>query len=147
MQQLNSCPTCGQRRRTKREHNHCFAVIQRAFESWPPSHSFQPDNVDHLRAWLLLSTGYVHSTLISEDDPRRAARTIENLLEFQRHRGVYSDFSVIATGVMVHAPRSMSESGMGKEIFQEAKVAIFGLISEVLGVSVEQLTANAMEAA
>ena len=149
MQQRNTCPTCGQRPRSRREHNHCFAVIERAFENWPETAAFTPDSADHLRAHLLMATGYVHSTFIESEDPRSLAFAIERIFEAQRKRGTYSSFSILPTGVMIHSPRSMSEKAMGKQTFQEASNAIFSLISEVLGVPIEQLTApsNAMEAA
>lgn len=36
------------------QHNRFFAVVAALFDQWPERHPFQPDNAEHLRAWLLV---------------------------------------------------------------------------------------------
>lgn len=36
------------------QHRRLFALIKAAYEHWPETHAFQPDNEEHLRAWLLV---------------------------------------------------------------------------------------------
>lgn len=35
-----------------------FAVMKAVYDQWPESHRFQPDNSEHLRAWLLVRAGH-----------------------------------------------------------------------------------------
>lgn len=40
------------------QHRRFFAVIKATHDHWPESHPFQPDNAEHLRAWLLVRAGH-----------------------------------------------------------------------------------------
>lgn len=43
------------------QHRRLFAVLAAAFTHWPESHPFQPQDAEHLRAWLLVKAK--HSTI------------------------------------------------------------------------------------
>lgn len=39
-------------------HRRFFGVIAALYSHWPDKHPFQPDNTEHLRAWLLVRAGH-----------------------------------------------------------------------------------------
>lgn len=40
------------------QHRRFFAILPVLLSHWPESHPFQPDNAEHLRAWLLVRAGH-----------------------------------------------------------------------------------------
>lgn len=57
---MSTCPHCGKggKRRSIEQHRRYFALCKLAFDNWPETHDFQPDNVEHLRKWLQIKSGY-----------------------------------------------------------------------------------------
>ena len=51
------------------QHNRFFALMQAAHNHWPEAHPFQPDSVEHLRAWLLVRAKHcvINSFHMGED--------------------------------------------------------------------------------
>jgi hypothetical protein len=76
---MTNCPNCGfklsehAKARSPSDHRRFFAVIHAAFHHWPENSEFQPDNAEHLRAYLLCKAGYRDVTTIpvefAEDQP------------------------------------------------------------------------------
>ena len=67
MTKPNHCPHCGvilTRVRSLPDHRRFFGVIQAAFHQWNEGHPFQPTDAEHLRAYLLVESGYVTTTPI-----------------------------------------------------------------------------------
>ena len=63
--------------RSLAQHKRFFAVIAAAFNHWPESHRFQPDNEEHLRAWLLVRAGHhTVKTFYLNDDATETARVV-----------------------------------------------------------------------
>jgi len=55
------CDKCGQKLqhpRNEARHKLFFAVLKPAFDQWPEQYEFQPENEEHLRAWLLTKAGH-----------------------------------------------------------------------------------------
>jgi hypothetical protein len=48
----------GPKVRSPADHRRFFGVIKAAFLHWPEKHEFQPEDPEHLRAWLLCRAGY-----------------------------------------------------------------------------------------
>ncbi len=40
------------------QHKRFFGVIRALFNQWPEAHGFQPDNEEHLRAYVLVKSGH-----------------------------------------------------------------------------------------
>ena len=59
------------------QHRRLFAQIKAAHVHWPESHSFQPDNAEHMRAWLLVKSKHRNiKAFYMEDDATEAAKLI-----------------------------------------------------------------------
>ena len=59
------------------QHRRLFAVIAATFANWPERHPFQPQDAEHLRAWLLVKAK--HSTVKTfylDGDAEEYARVI-----------------------------------------------------------------------
>ena len=74
-----NCPNCGfkltehSKARSPADHRRFFKLIGATYHHWPESSEFQPDNAEHLRAYLLCKAGYRDVTTIpvefGEDQP------------------------------------------------------------------------------
>jgi hypothetical protein len=58
----------GPRVRSPADHRRFFGVIRAAFMHWAEGHAFQPDDAEHLRAWLLCRAGYKTVTSLEFED-------------------------------------------------------------------------------
>lgn len=59
------------------QHKRFFAVIAAVFHHWPHAHPFQPENAEHLRAWLLVKAKHCTiKTFYLNDDAGEYARVI-----------------------------------------------------------------------
>lgn len=71
---MSTCPHCGKggKRRSIEQHRRYFALCKLAFDNWPETHDFQPDNVEHLRKWLQIKSGYrtVQEIEVARTDPQ-----------------------------------------------------------------------------
>ena len=56
------------------QHRRLFGLIKAAFDQWPEACSFQPDNEEHLRAWLLVKGKHriIKTFHLSEDASEEA---------------------------------------------------------------------------
>lgn len=136
------------RPRSPEHHRLFFAVIARAFESWPEAHEFEPGDAEHLRAWLLCKAGYrttTHYSLAEVPEKRRevivttVAAAIGQVLAGRDHAFVTPH----KDGLAVHVPRSMSFEKLGQKEFNALSEAVFAIIASVLGVEVEKLKKEA----
>lgn len=58
---MRSCPHCKKpigHGRSGDDHRRLFALFNAAHFHWPERHPFQPDDVEHLRAWLLCKVAF-----------------------------------------------------------------------------------------
>lgn len=105
------------------QHARFFGVISTAYDQWPEANEFQPESVDHLRAYLICKAGYRDSTDIAapyaEDEPgltRLIALSIEAAIvaaggfAFVRH---HPDGGV----VRVYKAKSLKFKSMGHQEF------------------------------
>lgn len=59
------------------QHKRFFAVMAAIFHHWPSQHPFQPENAEHLRAWLLVKAKHCTiKTFYMNDDAEEYARLI-----------------------------------------------------------------------
>jgi hypothetical protein len=65
------------KQRSTAQHRRFFGLVKAAYDQWPENHQFDPDNEDHLRAWLLVKAK--HRTIkefLLDGDTDEAARLI-----------------------------------------------------------------------
>lgn len=149
---LENCPGCGlvlKENRSHRHHRFYFKAIDCALLQWPESHAFQPDNADHLRAWLQVRIGH-HDMICQENDG--------DLLTMADFAGKVLDKArtskssgFIETGpdntLIVKFPRSINWSQVTQAQFQPIAQKVFDLIEAEIGVPVEQLVFETERAA
>ena len=59
------------------QHRRLFALIKAAHDHWPEAHSFQADNAEHMRAWLLVKAKHrTVKTFYLSEDASESARLI-----------------------------------------------------------------------
>jgi hypothetical protein len=136
------CPNCGcvlRKSRSPKHHRWFFAMIQNAFDNWPEAHSFQPDNVDHLRAWLLVKAKY--RRIISEPiDPdgisvERMADFMEVAMKVSREK--YTFVAIHNGAIVILAPKSIDWTTLDEKEFQPISNAVVGIIEAETGIQVE----------
>jgi hypothetical protein len=156
---IDHCPECGhvfEKTRSRPDHNRLFAIIDRAFDSWPHDHEFRPTSSEHLRAWLLCKANYhtVEIVEIDVDSLRRLiiddAHTPEMLRFIGRVAGAvaraklgddeFAFTKIHGEGIAVFKPKSMSlESMPAQKEFNALRDAVTEIIEVTLGVTAEQL--------
>ena len=116
------CPQCGHvaDSRSTPDHRRFFARIHAAFHHWPEAHEFQPDDAEHLRAWLLCKAGYRDVTTIpveyADSEPallRLVTLTVEGAVKAAK--GGQIEFRVEKAGII--------QAGIGKASFDADKLA------------------------
>jgi hypothetical protein len=148
-----TCPTCPwqpRQHRSEIDHNMFFAVVKRAFESWPDDHHFCPADEKELYGWLLIEAGYCVSGEVNDKDTnaiRKSARVFMDLAGESNHPIYYMSLKATKRGVRVTIPRSLSYKTAGKRQFEDTRSKVYEVIESVLGVPVETLKREAREAA
>ncbi|MCB0066586.1 MAG: hypothetical protein KDD77_05520 [Caldilineaceae bacterium] len=142
---MKSCPHCGMplaKARSEADHRRFFAVIAAAFEQWPEGHEFQPDNSEHLRAWLTCKAGYREATYIELPDgstegmQRLFALSIENAIKSADGHGFVVPYR---SGVAVIKPKSINWHTLGQREFGAVRAAVEDVIKAETGLDAEQL--------
>lgn len=137
---ISPCPHCGEssvRKRSAKHHRWFFSWLTQVFESWPDSHSFQPDDIDHLRSYLLCRSK--HRDILGERlDPKTA--NIESHIKFiqelasigQRKRW----FAVEHNGcIVIVTPRSIDWSSLDEDEFRSVSSAVCDVIFAETGMA------------
>ena len=146
------CPACGfvlppHRHRSEPHHNLFFAVIARAFDSWPESAKFQPEDAEHLRSYLLIKAGhFIKLDLVAEnpdalsleDQLRTIVRTISDKPPLMHS---------YEWGVRIFWARSLSYAAADRKTFNEVCDKVFEIISITLGVPIETMKREAQKEA
>ena len=149
---MNPCPQCPfveseHRSRSTPHHRLFFSVIARAFESWPESEKFQPEDAEHLRSYLLIKAGHFTKldlrcenpdAMSLEDQLRAIIRTISDKPPLMHS---------YEWGVRIFWSKSMSYSAADRKTFNEVCDKVFEIISVTLGVTIETLKREARQEA
>jgi hypothetical protein len=140
-----SCPHCGgslESGRSLPDHRRFFALIQAAFHQWKENHEFQPDNSEHLRAWLLCKAGYRTNTVIEPPSSMDEiayydfVASVEGVMRAMDGHG----FVVMHDGVVVIVrPKSIAWHKIGQREFGRLRDAVTDIIEAEIGVSADQL--------
>lgn len=144
------CPHCGceveAKKRSAPDHRRLFAIINNAFKQWPEAHEFQPDDAEHLRAWLICKAGWRESTPIAMPDTMTDAMQVLFRLSIESAiRAAHGRAFVVPyrRGVAVHTPKSMAFAEMPQQEFAKLRDAITDILEATLGCKVDELTRDA----
>lgn len=127
--------------RSRKSHNHYFAVVDRAWENLPETIAKEFPTADHLRARALIELGYCNQRTCptpSEDFAIRFAA-------FMRPSHPFSVVSVHGNMIVEVTPMTQSEEGMDAETFAKSKKDVLEYLSTLIGVSVKDLSKSARE--
>lgn len=131
-----TCPHCGSQPRSSDDHRRFFALVKAAFDQWPEGGNFTPDNIDHLRAYLLCKAGYRKTTMIETDEPAATVAAIEAAF---RAADTYAFVRPCGDGVAVYSPKSLRFDKTDQKAFNAVRDKVSSIIESVIGVTAEQL--------
>ena len=129
--------------RSQETHNHYFACIRAAHDNLPDPLRPRFPTTTHLRKHALIMCSYANvdeRVYASEAQARRA-------LAMERKRDEYAVCYINKNAVTALTAKSQSREAMGARVFQESKQAVLDYLSDLIGVSVTELLANAGTAA
>ena len=125
--------------RSHRSHRHYFAAVHEGWMNLPEHLAERLPSPDHLRKWCLIKVGFYDLHVIPVEDEFKA-HVVADII-----RKLHS-FAVIipeSRAVSVYTAKSQNLKSMNKAEFQKSKDAVLGKISEMLGVTVEDLKERA----
>jgi hypothetical protein len=123
-------------------HSHEFAWIAQAWDNLPEPLMEKFPTPEHLRKAALIATGWYRETIIGAGSKPGAQR----VAGYVNGRDEFSQVVVRGSTVIVRTARSQRMRGldrMDRDEFQRSKDAILGWISQLIGVSAENLKAAA----
>ena len=131
--------------RSMRSHRHYFATMHEAWLNLPDHLALQFANDTALRKHALILTGYRKERKLALSSPEEARK----VAAFLKPRGGddYAIISVNGNVVVEWTAMSQSAREMKGPTFQKSKDDTLDFIANLVGVTPEQLTANAGQAA
>jgi len=129
--------------RSDASHKQYFAAIHEGWKNLPESVAHRWPSSEHLRKWCLVRAGFAdeqHTVCTSDEQATEIAA-------FVRPLDGYAVITVRGPIVTVYRAKSQSRRSMNKADFQASKQAVLDLISDLVGVDAETLSANAGAAA
>jgi len=117
--------------RSQSSHSHYFAALNEAWQQLPEDLMHEYPSVEILRARALIKTG--HCTMKDVLCDGSFSEFVQSYSIIEYRDGVLRIFN----------PKSQSRRKMKKEEFQKSKDDVLGFVANLVGVSVEQLKANA----
>jgi hypothetical protein len=145
-----TCPTCGapKRQRSNASHNLLFAVIAEAFKQWPTSEAFQPEDAEHLRAYLLVKARHFDKL----DVRCKNSDAISLRMQLDAVIRAFCDgkpplMHAYPWGIRIFKPRSISYAAADRKIFNAVSEAVFQIIENAIGVKIEDLKREAQREA
>lgn len=120
---------------------HWHACIGEAWKNLPEDIASDFPTTEHLRKWALIKAGWEDHHCIPCSCPGEARRVASMVRPLDR-------FAVVQmSGDVVTVYRARSQKRLGKKAFQEVKEKGLGVLADLLGITVEQLSSNAGRAA
>jgi len=139
------CKHCGNptKHRSDPHHRLLFAVIARAFSSWPESERFQPSSPEELRAYLLIKAQHYHKIDLRCENPD--AISLED--QIRAVLGAVADRPTIVHtfdwGIRIYTAKSISYAELGRVEFNAVCERVFDVLSAKLGVEISTLKKEA----
>lgn len=126
--------------RSQPSHNLLFAVIDEAFKVWPDNHPFQPEDKEHLRAYLLVKARHFDKIDIKcKSTDAVGLGTQINVLIREFSDGKAPLIHAYPWGVRVFKPRSISYAAADRKVFNAVSETVYEIIETTLGVPIETL--------
>ena len=145
----DACDKCGQKLphpRNEARHKLFFAVLKPAMKQWPESAEFQPEDVDHLRSFLLCKSGHCTYNDLSMD-VANAPGMIAAMKAFMEANISGSSkrvhFKQIKTGLRAYTPKSIAFTKCSEADFKVVLDKSIEIIVATIGVPIEQLKREA----
>lgn len=121
--------------RSKNHHGLFFSAIKSAYENWPEKFYFQPENSEHLRAWLQCKAGKkwrFSQTIPVRDNSKYLKEILTSVL------AVTPGYSFVIEGrgaIHIITPKSISFENMSQDEFNQITDAVSHILEEVTGIS------------
>ena len=124
-------------------HSHQFAWLKQAWKTMPENLADLYPSPTHLRKRALIEAGYYTEEIVDCGTNAAALR----VASLTRRREEFSLVIVRGPLVIIRDPKSQSYRAMDRKEFGESKAAIMEVVAALIGVSVDELGKNAVEAA
>lgn len=124
-------------------HNHQFAWLNEAWKNLPEHYAQEFPSAEHLRKWALIQAGYYNETLIDVGSNAVAI----SVAKAMRSMDEFSQIVVRGDLVVRREAKSQKKSEMDKAEFQASKTAMMEIVAPMIGVTANELQANAGRAA
>ena len=135
---LNEAVTLDVKRaRSSRQHGFFFVAIEKAFDTWPEHHPFQPTDSTQLRYWLEIQAGWGDTIEIP------TAQALIVYLKNHWRDNMWAE--QIGDKFLVHVAKSIAYDKMQKGDFQKLVTRVDDVLYENLGVGLRELKLNALE--
>lgn len=121
--------------RSDASHRHFFASIHDLWMNLPEGLSDRFHTSEHLRKYALIKAGFHDERSIVCSSPAEASR----IAAFIQPMDEYAVVTVSEYVVRVFTAKSQSKRAMGAKEFQDSKQKVLDLISEMIGVTRQQL--------
>lgn len=129
--------------RSLASHGHQFAWLAEAWRNLPENIADEYPTPEHLRKRALIQAGYYDEQIIDAGSKAAALRVASAI----QIREPFSLVIVRGALVVIRAPKSQSRHAMNAKEFQDSKTKVLEIVSALIGVKPEELTANADKAA
>jgi len=124
--------------RSLEQHRRFFSVVSAVFNHWPERHPFQPENAEHLRAWLLVKAKHCTiKTFYLSEDATELARVLPVITASMLHKHSWCRSDGNALHVCV--PLSIAFDTMKHEDFCRLNDGVDEIIRTETGLDPEQL--------
>lgn len=132
-----------EKERSSRSHRFYFACVKSAWDNLSDHWKVLLPSPDHLRALALCRAGFCDTQVLTLSSPTIA----QTVAAAMRSLDEFAVVDVTGSIVTLHVAHSQSYRSMDKEKFRTSSDEVLRIISEMIGTSVEQLSASAKEAA
>lgn len=129
--------------RSRASHNFYFACLAEGFNNLPENIAARWPTPEHLRAWLLIESGWCEEDEFTLDDEAEAKTAMTKI----RKRQPYARIIRNGRKVIVQYAVSQSAAAMGKDKFEASKKDVLDLLEHLTNVPRGALAKNAGRAA
>lgn len=150
---MKHCPHCKKYLGSPRsllDHRRLFGLIRAAFYHWPHAHEFQPDNEEHLRAWLLCKSGYreTHTIAVNTtDDPQIVKVIALAVTSAIRAAGGYAFVRPDEGCIRVFSAKSIKFDTLDQMKFVAVRLAVEDVLKAELAIDLDTLLKETEHAA
>ena len=139
------CQACGSplRQRSDASHRLFFAVIAEAFKQWPETASFQPEDAEHLRAYLLCKAKHCDTLDVRCRNPDAISLQTQLYAIVKATSGKPPLMGAYHWGVRIWWPRSIAYAKCDRKTFNAVSDKVYEIIETVLQTDIQTLKREA----